>query len=557
MRPASRVLFVLLALVAALGWFVAQDPIVSLDAAAPPSSAQGSVEASGGVRIGRMGQELVEELAERARELPERTFGPLDSVDSAAFARVVARFVDEHGVPLGGQSIRGSAALSSSSGSFAWDARFYDELDENGGFGTNGWTSCRELGGSWKPGHLFRFETLEEEASVKRMAIVPAGPWLADPQRANGCVVNLGTVVLRQVRAEDCVSGFVQDTFGTPAEGTRVSILRAGEWRNGEQVSRDGEFLVHWLDEDEELELRVDHESGLRQERRVRRGQRGVAVVLPLDLRKASFTVQVVLGESFSLQDLDLRLHARAGFVGKSFDILDGSRFCWAELPARQEYRAAVHFRGEHVATTDWFELAPGSNTLAPAIELGALVRSMQLRVVDPSGAPIAGAQLVDGSSGLTRTTDFRGAANVVLFGAAPSLHVAALGFSATTIGSEQVGDVVLEPAPLTRIAVPPIEPGSSGSVEAWLQFDLPQPQEATRAARTVTLKVELAVGATSEVALPFAGEGRVTQLGCKGRAHSLTRQFEPIPLHRVGDRLEFDWPVELLAETFQAFVPR
>lgn len=555
MRPASRILLVLLALIAALGWFVARDSSVSLDAAAPASAAEGNVDAPGRLQIRRADEDVLNAPAEGAREVPERTFGPLDSVDSAAFARVVARFVDEQGVPLAGKSIKGSTALDATVGSFVWDARFYDELDEIGGFGTSGWTTCREPGRSWHPGHLLRFETREED--VAKMAIVPAGPWIPDPQRANGCFVDLGTVVLRQLRAEDCVSGFVQDQFGTPAEGTRVSILRAGEWRNGEQVSKEGEFLVHWLDADEELELRVDHESGFHQEQRVRRGQCGVAVVLPLDLRKASFSVQVVLGEGFSLQDLDLRLYTRSGFVATSFESLEGSRFRWAELPARQEYRAAVHFRGEHVSTTDWFELAPGSNTLAPVIEMKALIRSMQVRVVDPSGAPVAGAQLVDGSSGLTRATDFRGTANVVLFGATPSLHVAALGFSATTIGSEQVGDVVLEPAPLTRIAVPPIESGSSGSIEAWLQFDLPQPQEATRAARSVTLKVELAVGQTTTIALPFASDGRVTQLACKGRAWSVAGPFESAPFRRIGDRLEFDWPVELLAETFRAFVPR
>jgi len=88
--------------------------------------------------------------------------------------------------------------------------------------------------------------------------------------------------------------------------------------------------------------------------------------------------------------------------------------------------------------------------------------------------------------------------------------------------------------------------------------FALPWPQRGHRKyPRPILASVDLVVGDTNELRLPFDCGGSLVGLTCSANGSSITADFEAIPLRRIGDRLEFDWPVELLAETFRAFVPR
>lgn len=555
MRPASMLLLLLLALVAALGWFVAcghdEQPGASaefLANVAAPGSSKPEAPPIEGVA-------LVQPATDAIRDLPDAALGPLEHVRSVELARVVVRFVDEAGAPARDAFVYGLTSETRRSDWLHWHHRFSGQTDAQGTLDASGRLDCREVATPWKPGPSIRFEV--ESDGREFFASAPMTAWARDPQRVGGGLLQLGTLVLRPVGKLEYVTVQFRDMHGTPVHDLEVALFRGQEWLEEAQSDYRGSFLIPWCVPDDELDLRIQHARGFVHKVRVRRGSRDLVIVLPIDLRMASLTLPVLHHAGMTLQSFSVRLETRGRVWSDSEPEFGSSRLRWTGLPPFAEYRATLCFDRESLTTTDWIELGPGEDATAPALDVRSLVQPIRLRVLGRTGAGVAGAQIIDDKRGQIATTDASGLAAFVLTRPEKVVNIAVIGYVAIRADLAANSEVVLERAPLTRIAVPQIEHGSEGTVEAWLEFELQREQEDPHVVRTVTFKVELAVGQTTSIGLPFDSDGRVTQLACRGRAWSVAGPFEPRLFRRIDDQLEFDWPVELLSETFRAFLPR
>lgn len=539
MRPASRILLVLLALIAALGWFVARE--------------RGEEWMGSGVP----GRESAEEHAEPpGRHIPPQDLTrPIGDVHSAEQARVVGRFVDEHGEPFALEDVYGSSLEIVGDGQLKWEPRFWGTTDAGGNAELRGQTSCYEPLGKWRPGYRLEFESWRKPVPLSGSATSVS--WEHDPLHRDGGWLQVGTVVLRPREAREFVTGRAVDLRGVPVREVSTRLHDGTDDVTEDWIHESGAFSLACDEAVDELTLRFTYCGTPVHEQRVRRGTRDLQVVLPIDQRLARLGVPLLVRNPAELEALEFRTEGRGSTSTPREPVRADSTLRLVDV-REGNYRVSVRIHGRELASTEWTHLAPGDQVECPPLDLRALVHAVRLRVLDPDGAPIANAQIHDvESAGRITRTDGNGVAEFVVGGAEPEAWIVALGHSARLAELQPDGTVFLERAPITRISVPSIEHGDDGRIDVSVSFELPPLPGNEPTDRSLSFDVSLRVGRTNELGLPFQQDCDFSISECRRVAESVGVWSSGIKARRDGNLLRIDWPEDELFKAFEELSKR
>jgi hypothetical protein len=539
LRRAAVTLLVLLALVAAMGWFVTKR----MGGAWPRFGLGGSAPAAN------------EERPPRRRIPPQDLSKPLEDVYSAERARVIGRFVDEHGEPFALEDVYGSSLEILRDGRHYWQFRFGGTTDAEGNAELLGRTSCYEPLGKWRPGYRLEFEAWRDRRPLSGSA--PPLSWEHDPLHRDGGLIQVGTIVLRPRELREYVTGRAVDLLGVPAHWIPATLHDANACVTEGLVEESGAFSLACDEAVDELTLRFTYLGKVIHEQQVRRGSKDLQVVLPIDQREAELEVPVLTGGIAEMADLECRTELRDSNRGLHSPEISASGFRWSRV-VEGEYRVTVRIHEHELASTEWIHLEPGARVVSPPLDLRPLLRAVRVRVLDRDGTPILGAQIHDPvSARRIAKTDGEGVASFVSGGTKHEAWILALDHSARLAELEPDGTVFLERAPITRISVPSIEHGDDGRIDVSVSFERPPLSGGEPTDRSLSFDVSLRVGRTNEIGLPFQQDCDVSISECRRVAESVGVWSSGIKARRDGNRLRIDWPEDELAEAFEELSKR